>query len=149
MAVYFGTDILTDLSGDISFSGNGDLALAGCTRTYLDQIAFIARTETNDYTATTKRIGADLYQFIGQRLDNILISEVETKLKSALTENLIKQEDLTLYAIPISCEEIMIYIKVDGAFINNDGVLDGESFEAAFTFPMYEGDGVTIVNYQA
>jgi len=148
MALYFGQDLYTNLSGDVTVSGAGDLTLASTTRTHLDQLAFLLRTSPDDYTATETRMGANIQEFIGEQISSSLLDEMEEKIRQSLIDNLFNGQDLEVNVIPIDSDEVLVYVRVEGLFVDSNGLSESEGFEAIMSFPMYEGLPLTIISYQ-
>lgn len=148
MAIYFANDIKTDLSGDISLSSKGDIALNNTTETMFQQIAFRLRTSPNGFTAPDIDIGSNLEIFIGEYLNEDLLLEIERQVKLSLTNDLINKEDLMVTAVPIDQDEILLYVKAKGLYVNQDGEAESGGIEGIFSFPIYEGTPIQMINYQ-
>jgi len=74
---------------------------------------------------------------------------MEDQIKLDLTNNFITSDDLFVAVIPVDEDQIMIYTKVEGLFIDDDGLAESNGFEGIFTFPVFEGEPVELINYQA
>jgi hypothetical protein len=66
-----------------------------------------------------------------------------------VADNLIDVGDLFVSVVPVDCDEVLVYTKVEGLFVNAEGQSEGDSFEAVFSFPMYEGTPVQMISYQS
>lgn len=148
MAIYYGRDLTTDLSGDISLSGNGDIPLASSTRSTFQQLAFRLRTNPNDFSPTSRDIGANLGVFVGELINERLLSDIEDQIVLSLTDDFINLDDIKVFVVPIEDQEILVYTKVEGLFVDDLGLEESEGFEGIFSFPIFEGDAVQIIDYQ-
>ncbi len=149
MAIYFGQDLKSDFSGDLTVSSKGDLELASATRTYIDQIAFVLRTISRDFAASDYTVGANLHHFIGKLVTNALFQDVENRVISMISKTLIKRNDLNVTVVPIDVDEFLIYINVTGLFVDNAGKYETETLDIIFSFPIYEGDGIRLISFQS
>ena len=149
MAIYFGQDLKSDFSGDLVVNSRGDFELASATRTYIDQISFVLRTISQDFAASNYTVGANLHQFIGQLITDALYQDFEYRVISVISKTLIKRNDLEVTVVPIDVDEFLIYIKVDGLFINNNGEYETDALDIIFSFPMFEGDGIRLISFQS
>lgn len=148
MAIYFGQDLKSDFSGDLVVNSKGDFELGSSTRTYIDQMAFTLRTISQDFAASNFTIGANLHQFIGELISEELYNDIEYRVSSVLSKTLIKKNDLTVNVVPIDEEEVLIYIMVEGLFLDNQGQYETEILDIIFSFPMFEGDGIRLISFQ-
>lgn len=148
MAIYGERDIRTDLSGDLVVSSKGDLEIASSTRTSLEHVMWRLRTAPEDFTATDTKIGANLGSFIGENVNESLLIEMEDQIRSSLQDRLLDPQDLFVTVVPISCDEVLVYTKVEGLFITPDGLSESEGYESVFSLPMYEGDAIQLISYQ-
>ncbi len=148
MALYYGSDIKTDLSGDLTVSANGDFEIASTTMTHIDNAAFVLRTISKDFAASNYSVGADLHQYIGQLSSEELYQDIENRIVSTLTQTLFKKNDLTVSVVPIDESEILVYINVIGLFVSNNAEYENSQLEMIFSFPMYEGDGIRLLSFQ-
>lgn len=148
MVIYYNQDAKTDFSGDITVAGNGDIQLATTTETMMQQAAFRLRTSPSDFAAAVRDVGANLSVFIGQPLSEDLLKDIEDQSLISLTDQLFDKDDIDVVAVPISTEEILIYIETRGLYVDIDGQAETNGFNAVFSFPLYEGDVVQLINYQ-
>lgn len=148
MALYYGQDIKCDLSGDITLSNNGDIAIANSTESVLQHVAFRLRTSPDGFTASDSRVGANLAPFIGEQITDDLFQNIEDAIRLDIT-TFINNEDFFVAAVPVDEGQVMIFTKVDGLFIDSNGNTESNGFEATFSFPIFEGNAVQLIDYQA
>ena len=148
MAIYFANDIQTNLSGDITLSERGDIALANTTQTMFQHIAFRLRTAPGGFTAPEGDIGSNLQLFIGQNINEDLLLEIEDQVRTSMVNDLINPEDFTITAVPVQEDEVFIYIKAKGLYVDENGEEESGGIEGIFSFPIYEGEPIQMINYQ-
>lgn len=149
MAIYVGQDLKSDYSGDLIVNAKGDFEIGSSTNTYIDQISFILRTISQDFAASNYTLGANLHEFIGELVTENLYRDIEYRIISSLSKRLLKKNDLTVEVVPIDSDEILVYINVDGLFVDNNGRYESEILEAIFSFPIFEGDGIRLISFQS
>ena len=113
MGVYTNTDILVSASGDLAIGSNGDFQMATPSGVLIQDMAFRARTDWDDFEPHPK-LGANLQELIGEPNDRYTGGKAEDMLRSSFTQgNMIYPLDLRVKAVPISNEKIALYGFVD------------------------------------
>lgn len=148
MAFYFERDIASTVGGDLVVASNGDLKLDTTENSYRALIKFIMSTDNNEYLPDRK-LGANLGSLIGRTdLDRVL-KIIPTLVRDSMErDGSYRLEDLDIRAIPISVEEILIYVIQLGVYLDENGdILREVPAALTFLFP-YKSDGIKEVTLQ-
>ena len=115
MGIYNTIDIEVSPSGDIVIDSDKDLKLAKPSGVLLQDIVFRARTEDLDFEPHP-HVGADLQSLVGEPNTKERAEEAEDKLLRSLTKDgRIISSDLSVKAVPISLDEILLYTFVNSS----------------------------------
>lgn len=146
MATYNTQDIYLGLDGDIAISPNGDIKLANSFETKKQLANFILRTNKGDYVPD-KRIGADLGTFIGETLTQKLVESVKTLAIANISQFCYEQEDFAIKVMPITYEELGLFLIAGGTYLDKDGKIMAISPEViTYSFPFMEGSPTPIAS---
>ena len=142
MALYAENDVYLTFSGDLEITPNGDIKVGDAYETRRSAINFLIRTDRGEYKPDT-RLGCDLGNNIGDVITDDLLLSMEHSALSNLTRFAMEREDITVNVIPLSHQELGIFVGVKGSYIANDGNLLEHSPEVlTYLFP-YTEDGPT------
>jgi hypothetical protein len=145
MGIYSDRDLSSSFEGDIVLSGNGDLELASTYESQKAAINFIVRTDKGGYRPDY-RLGADLGTFMGERNNKDTATTIEASILQNLTEFVLDGQDVAVHAIPISMDELGVFIEVGGDYMDEDGNLLVIAPEMlTYTFPFLNGEATPHV----
>jgi hypothetical protein len=137
--MYNTRDIGVSFSGDVNIGANGDIELANSFESIKGAINFIVRTDKGDY-APDVRIGGDLGTFVGDRLSKATTMAMEASLKDNLSRFVLNPSDYQVHAIPVTHENVGVFIALAGQYIDENGnLLDVDPEIITYDFPFYEG----------
>lgn len=137
---YTQTDIYAGISGDFVVSSQGDLLLAESYDSVRQTVNFIARTDKGDYVPDN-RIGGNLGSYVGGQITDDTLANMEKSLISNLEKFAINRGDFQVHCMPISTQDVGVFVVVGGQYLDKDGnILDTEPEVISFTFPYAEGD---------
>jgi len=136
---YNQVDIYMGLSGDFQLGSNGDIMLAESFESTKQTVNYIARTDKGDYIPDG-RIGGDLGTFVGDILDEEILSNMERSLSSNLSRFILNESDFKVHCMPISINDVGVFIVLGGQYLDKDGnILDTDTEVISFSFPYAEG----------
>jgi hypothetical protein len=132
-------DIYSTLSGDISFDAKGDLRLGTSFESTKAVVNFIAKTDRGGYSPDP-RVGGDIGIHIGDKLTKEVTLSMEGSIKENLARFVLNTNDFQVHVIPVTNEDVGVFIGVGGDYIDSDGnSLDVDPEVISYTFPYYEG----------
>jgi len=145
MAIYSSRDILTNFSGDLQVSTNGDIKLGTSYETVRSAINFLARTDKGEYIPDN-RLGCDLGTKIGENITQSLLLDIEDSTRENLTRFVVDRPDLEVHAVPLNHEEIGMFIITQGTYLNENGnKLDITPEVITYIFPYYGGEPKPVI----
>lgn len=140
MAIYNERDLAIGLSGDISIAAGGDLELASAYETQKDQVNFYFRTNKGEYQPD-RRVGCDVGEAIGESMTAEGLRAIEHTATAALAKFVLHRSDFRVDAIPLSVQEIGVFVTVGGQYLDEDGNLEvGDPEVLTYNFPFFDGD---------
>ena len=120
MTIYASRDVGRTFEGDLIIDSKGDIELATSFNSHKSAINFLIRTDKGSY-APDNRIGCDLGSFIGELNTRENTFAIENSCLENLTEFLVQSSDIEVHAIPMSIEDVGIFIGIVGSYIDSDG----------------------------
>lgn len=139
MAIYSSRDISLNLSGDIDIGSNGDIKLADSYESVKSQINWFLRTDYGDYQPDD-RLGCNAGYYIGKEMSRDNLVSIEDTVRAALVKYVVVSQDINVDAVPLSQEEIGIFVTLRGDYLGEDGNLLVTTPEVlTYTFPYLEG----------
>lgn len=137
--MYTSRGLIGGVSGDVELAPHGDLKLGNSFETITDAVNFIVRTQKGGYTPDT-RVGGSVGAAIGDQMTKDCTLDIENELKENLSKFILNPSDYRVHAIPISHEEIGLFVAVAGQYLDNDGnLLETEPQVLSYLFPYFEG----------
>jgi hypothetical protein len=115
-------DIFVGLSGEMEVDAKGDLRLGNAFESTKSAINFIARTDKGDYVPDP-RVGGDPGAYLGEPLSKDVTVSLENSIRGNLQRFVLNSEDFVVHAIPITHEDVGLFIGIGGQYIDPDGNL--------------------------
>lgn len=134
MAIYIERDILSNFSGDIQVSSNGDIALANSLDTYKNACNFVLRTDFGDYQADGD-VGCNLGSFIGEPNVQRVHDAMEYNINKVLRNEIFAPSDAIATVVPFDLEEALAIIQIAGQFMINEELITVEDDRISYSFP--------------
>jgi len=120
----------------------GDIMMADSLESQKAAATFLVRTDKGEYIPDN-RIGCDLGSFIGKRISKEDLVSMEERVRKNLTEFVASRSDIKVAAIPMSQDEVGVFVGLAGEFIDENGnIIETEPTLLSFTFPYLEGEPV-------
>jgi len=139
MGIYSSRDIYTNISGDIEIGSNGDIKLANSYESVKSQINWFLRTDYGDYQPESL-LGCNVGSYIGKELSNDMLVSIEDSVRAALVKYVVTYQDINVDALPMSQEDVGIFITLRGQYLDKDGnLLDTTPEVITYNFPFLEG----------
>jgi hypothetical protein len=120
--MYSVRDIYAGLSGELEIDSKGDIKLGDAFESMRGAVNFIARTDKGDYVPDS-RVGGDPGAYVGEPLSKDVTLSLENSIKGNIERYVMNSEDFTVHVIPISHEDVGVFIGVGGEYIGSDGNL--------------------------
>ncbi len=144
MSIYSTRDISLTLSGDIEIGANGDIKLATSHETVKNQINWFLKTDKGQYQPDV-RLGCNVGIFIGDSMSDDLLVSMEDTVRAALHKYVVLPQDIRVDALPISYDEVGVFVTLVGQYLDDDGnLLDTTPEVITYTFPYLEGSPSSI-----
>ncbi len=133
-------DIYVDSSGDFEISANGDLRISNSFETVKQTCTFIVKTDKGGYVPDIS-LGGDLGSFLGRNLSKDILVSMEKSLTQNLGKVILNRSDFEVHCVPISMDEVGVFVAIDGEYLDQDGnTLETTPEVISFTFPYGQGD---------
>lgn len=134
-----------NLSGDLEVDAKGDIKLADSYESKKSAINWFLRTDKGEFFPD-KRLGCNVGTFIGKKMSNANLNQLELSINRNLTKFAIAPTDVRVDVVPISHEEAAIFVSVKGKYLDDDGnVLDSDTEVIKYIFPYLEGEPTPIL----
>lgn len=144
MSIYNTRDISMTLSGDIEIGANGDIKLATSHESVKNQVNWFLKTDKGQYQPDNK-LGCNVGTFWGDSLSNDLLISMEDTVRASLHKYVVLPQDISVDAIPLSYDEIGVFVTLRGQYLDDDGnLLDIIPEVISYTFPYLEGSPSSI-----
>jgi hypothetical protein len=133
-------DVFMGTGGDLAISANGDIRLSNSFESVKQTVNFIAQTDKGGYVPDD-RIGGDLGTYIGGSLTEDVLTSMERSLVQNLSTFILNRPDFKVHCIPISMDEIGVFIAIGGEYLEADGnILETSTEVVSFTFSYFDGN---------
>ena len=145
MAFYFGRDLETLDNGDIVVNSNGDLSVGTSKNSHLSTMKFLMSTDLDEMVGDPT-FGANLGSLHGEVDPGVVASSVAPMVHEALRQQgVFSTEDVRIRAYQIDQDNIVIFVDINGAFLENDGTIDyNPSISLRFLFPYKEAELIAL-----
>ena len=145
MPLYIARDIEVQTNGDIVINGNGDISVATAKESHKHALKFMLSTDLDEMTATPY-FGANLGALMGETDPETVASSIGPMVHEALREQgLLATEDIQIRAYQIDTDNIIIFVDMNGHFVENDGSIDyNPSISMRFLFPYKEAELIAL-----
>ena len=144
MSTYSARDISLTLGGDIEIGANGDIKLASSHESVKNQINWFLRTDKGQYQPNS-RLGCNVGIFIGDSMSNDLLISMEDTVRAALHKYVVLPQDINVDALPLSYDEVGVFVTLVGQYLDDDGnLLDITPEVISYNFPFLEGSPSSI-----
>jgi hypothetical protein len=115
-------DIYANLSGEIEIDSKGDIKLGDSFESIRGAVNFIARTDKGDYVPDL-RIGGDPGAYIGEPLTKDVTLSLENSIRGNIQRFVMNSKDFSVHVMPVTYEDVGVFIGVAGEYIGSDGNL--------------------------
>ena len=146
MGLYVQRDAGSTFSGDLSLSSRGDLELASSVDSQKNVTNFWLRTDFGEYAAENS-VGCNLGAFVGARLTEDVLSNMEAVVVSSLRTTIFAQPDVEVAVVPFDTEEALVVVNFAGTYLDNSGnFVDIQPQRVLYTFPYIESNPTPLIN---
>jgi hypothetical protein len=144
MAIYNTRDISLTLDGDIEIGANGDIKLATSHESVKNQVNWFLRTDRGQYQPNSK-LGCNVGIFMGDSMSNDMLISMEDTVRAALHKYVVLPQDINVDALPLSYDQVGVFVTLIGQYLDDDGnLLDVIPEVITYTFPFLEGSPSAI-----
>ena len=145
MAIYYQKDLKVSTDGDVVVASNGDLDIADAPDSLKDALKFMMSTDYDEMDVMNG-FGSNQGSLIGERDPNFVLCQNPVLLNEGLkVQGLATQAVVQVRALMVEVDQLLIYLIVNGQFINDDGtVLTNPEMTLRWVFP-YTASPITAL----